>query len=373
MGAFVGEVTSPFLRRRKGRVGKDVWAEKTAPPFAGARIKMALGSHASMICSPNASNTWAHSSDEGNTWTLHALPANNFIGNALEAGNPGAMRPFYEFLYFDLWHLQQCFMLVGTVTAVGGQAWIIPPEGKTVFPSFTVAARPQEAVSWSPDGACFMSCGASDAGGLIHCRGGKDMFAVGAPDQFTMGQTPGANGAWSSHSINPGGPGRVRDKEYYFLSSSSDADENLLFARRKVIPSEPTWDNQEGVNPMTDGIIGQWLVVNNLIMGVSGTGTAAVNGIRSLDNGATWSTMPGFASPKYDLWRFGRRFYICGRDNPKIIQSKNNGATWQTHPRQLPSATAIPTRLAWYWDNFYLFCHDGAVNRCYNFKPYLEI
>ena len=380
MGAFVSNVTSPFFRRRKGRVGRDIWTQTGTPPFAGARIKSAAMNHICMICAPNASNSWAKSADGGATWTTHTLPANNFIGNALEGANCIAVRPYYEKLDIDQWHLQLAFYAVGAITGVGGGSWLIKPEGTTANPGFTVPNRPQEAISWSDDGAVFMSTGSSDAGGLMHSRGGRNFFAVPAADQFTMGSNPPNNGAWSSKwwRGTPSNAGRSRPGEYYFLSSSSDADQNFLYARRKVVPSEPTWDNLDIVNPMNGNTMSEWLVYRDgrIIMGIGSTAVLQEVGVRSIDFAVSWNIMPGVAtSPRYDIWRYGGRVYVCGRDVPRIVISRNNGVSWAAHPSQLPSATAIPTKKAIhpFTGEFYIFAHDGAVNRVYKFRPYLEI
>lgn len=372
MGAFVAQKVSPFLRRRKGRVGLDVWAEKTAPTFAGAEINSAAGNYLCMICAPNASGTWQHNDTQGEgAWVSHSMPALAFIGNSALTRGHIIDRPFFEKLDIELWHLQCSFAITGIITGTGGGIWYITPDGKTVFAITSVAGVPQEAVAFEDNGRYCIVVGALSGPNMLG-RGGEFF----SPNPISIPSEPGSLGFRSATFLPDslaakhaqGSPPRSRTTPV-FLCGDTSTGQPIRKLHRKA---DTTWEQyKQDTNPSTGNEITSWLILPGrcLVVGVSSNATG---GLRSVDGATTWEAISPNAGPINGVWNYGNRLYCITRDAPRFLVSYDWGKTWAASTA-LPSGTAVPSQHVFHYEKRFVFCHDGAVNRLYTMRNYGEI
>lgn len=360
MGAFVGAVTSPFLRRRKGRIGADKWIEKTAPTYAGAEIQFAAGNHIALVCCPNASTTYQWNDTQGDgAWTSVALLVNQRIGNVEGPKKDGRMRPFFEDMDFETWNEQQSFNTGGILSGTGGALYFISAEGRFAKSAVIVPGRPQEDIAWTNDGKYFMSAGAAGAG-LVTCRGGLN---PAAPESFTYASAV-ANGCASIHPLDdPANP-----YPNFIVGDNSDA---AVRPFHRITRKDAVWSSVDIDSGMISGFIPQkWIQHRDLVIGIGSKPAIA----RSTDLAKSFTSVAsGGGTQVNDIWRYGNRLFLACQDHPRLRISKDYGKTWINNPTALPSGTAIPSATAEQWNTRYLFCHDGAVNRLYIHKPYTDI
>jgi hypothetical protein len=365
MGAFVGAVTSPFLRRRKGRIGKDKWIEKAAPALAGAEIKIALRNHEGIICAVNAAAAYQLSTDLAATWQTIPMLATLFLGNALPARGGAPMRPYSEFKENDIDFAQMPVTPNGTHTGFGGTLFTSTPGLKNIKSVGDVAGHPQEDLCWSTDGNCFLSVGAMSAN-TIKARGG---YILEAPEILLIPVGAGAaNGAYSCQAIDD--PSDA-DKFYTWIVGFGNISQPLVRVRRTKPLAGGVWTFTNITNPGT-GSQTRFLVDGAVIISDSHLDKL----LRSTDYGKTFSLVTSLnMGTSHDLWRFGRRYFHMAESAPRIRFSSNKGLTWTTLTPGLPSGTAVPNRTVAdpFGPNRYVFCRDGAANRCYIFKPFMDI
>jgi len=367
VGAFVGNVTSPFLRRRKGRIGKDKYLEKVAPTWAGAEIKIAMGNYECMICSPNASGSYQRSANGAESaWTTHALLATLFIGNGLPA-NGGRARPFSEFFALNPNAILMPLTPVGTHTGFGGTLFRSFP-GVFNLPSVgDVAGHPQEDLCWTTDGNCFLSVGAMSAN-TVKARGG---YFIEAPEVLLIPVGAGAGlGAYSVVTIDEPA---IKDNFYTWILGFGNGAQPFVRVQRTIHPKgvgAGTWTFTNIANPGT-GISTRWLVDGAVVITENQTDKLA----RSIDYGKTFTAVTSAnMGPVHDFWRYGRRYFEIARDTPRCMVSQNKGLTWAANPVAFPSGTFVPDKtIAMPFGQRFILGHDGAVNRCYVHKPFMDI
>jgi hypothetical protein len=140
---------------------------------------------------------------------------------------------------------------------------------------------------------------------------------------------------------------------------------------RKPVGWRPASNAADAANPVAGLIVRKWIQYRNMVIGIG----TLLDGVRSFNYGVTFSALVNVtgAGPANAIWRYGNRFFVCGRDIPRLRISKNFGTTWSTNPVALPSATAIPSAICEHQEQRYVFCNDGAINRVYIHKPYMDI
>ena len=359
MGAFVGNVTSPFFKRRKGRIGKDVWIEKIAPIYAGAEIKMAVGNHQALICCPNFAVDYQYNLTGGNdAWISVALPAGGHIGE-----NPafkcvmGSVRPVINDYVADKGIFYAAGLDLGALT---GAIFRI---NSTPFANAKIANVPgqawQQSIVWTEDGRFFCTVGTATPGTMT-CRGGDN------PDNPETVILTRLDSGSSVHAIeDPSVP-----YPHFIISGAGGAAFSHIH-RVNTNDWRGLDGSQNAANPDPGLIVFKWLQYRNLVIGIGDQ----PNGVRSIDYGKLFvsNAINGVGSTQRAIWRRGNRFFIASSANPKIRTSTNFGFTWNDALIQLPSATAIPNSMAEHLEHHYLFCNDGGINRVYIHKPYTDI
>lgn len=361
MGAFVGVKISPFLRRRKGRVGTDRIIEKTAPTFAGAALNVVAANWNGMICSPGGSiggaGSYQYNKDFGlSAWTSVAMGASQWIGNSDQTRHVAEMRPLGDYNNY------QRISVAGIHSGIGGAIFAIDENLRFILENTTIANAPQEGIGWQPNGKIF--CTAADpVANISKCRGGQSQTS---PETVDISVEAGATGL---HTILP--LLIPNDDRQIWIASDVGPSRFLLRITRTETPSAVWAKSFQVAGPVAGLHITKFLQRGALIFGVG----PLKDGVRSLDYGVTFSAILDVGhGPISDLHRYGNRLYAMQTTSPRLRISRNNGTTWQTDTTALPSGTAVPdSYLVDPWGNRWIFCHDGAINRLYKHSTYGEI
>ena len=363
MGAFVGDFTSPFFRRRKGRIGQDKVVEHTpAPALAGAEFRFAASNGIIIMCGPNAATTVQISKDSGASWAGLGVVAPDFIGNLATGGHPAAAKPFNIFVAQGASpQNNNAIDTVGAHPGIGGGSIRFNRDGNFNVEVYTVANAPQESIAYTEDGTYFCSVGAKLAG-LAECAGGR----VGVAVEFFDFACTAANGMATviPLTLDPNTP-----FEASFIGCEASAAGDAFQPHKIWRIGAGSWGHK-GINvPAIVGNPSREAIQRGAVIIFTDAANPVI--MRSVDYGETWTeiTMTGGAvGPTKDLFRYGRFAYILMRDTPRIMRSRNNGTTWEQSPVQLISATAIPDVACMHNGDRMIFCHDGAANRIYKFK-----
>lgn len=375
MGAFVGNVTSPFLRRRKGRVGRDVISALTAPTYGGANLWAAAGNGDRAVCAQtNIDRTYQHSNFGQSSWTGETLLDPNMrIGNGTPADSMIKMRPFNEYLDPDVWFLQNHFSAAGVHVTIGGALYEIRPDCRSNKQNFQVANAPVQAVAWSHDGRCFMTSGQPIAG-ACQARGQITDDTADAP--LSLGYVyPNSVGGLGCQSLFAYQENADRYRYafigYHLPSSGVDTIKQLFRRKREG----DIVNGNDLVSPFSGQQCGYWIQFQDKLMAFGGAVASMIFAFTS--NLASWSTVAtGNGGAIHGTWRYGRRIYVVSATAPRIRLSRNVGvAPWESSPAQPPDAGAVLDSVITndLTGEIFLLAHDGAVNRMYRFRPYLEI
>ena len=368
MGAFVGDKTSPFFRRRKGRVGQDKVVEHTpAPALAGVEIRFAASNGAIIVCGVNAATSVQVSKNNGASWGALAIVAPDFIGNGAVNGHCLVAKPFNIYVAQGA-NPQNNNALdgAGAHPGIGGASIRINRDGHFNVETFTVAGAPQESIAYTEDGTYFCTVGAKVAGNA-ECGGGK----VGVAAELFDFPCTAANGMATVAALNdPNTPYEAA----FIGAEASAAGDALQIHKIWRLPTAATWGHR-GI--ITGAIVGnptrEIMQIGRVIIFTDSNNPVIC---RSLDYGETWTeiAMTGGANgPTKDIFRYGRFLYMLMRDAPRIMRSRNKGTTWEQSPVQLISGTAIPDVACMHNGDRMIFCHDGAANRIYKFKHAMDI
>lgn len=356
MGAFVSDKTSPFLRRRKGRVGQDTIVEHTpAPALAGAAFRFAASNGVIIACGPNAATSIQVSKNSGASWSALALIAPNFIGNSSESGPCLIDKP--NNIYVAQTPNNTALDGAGAHPGIGGAVTRIARDGNFSTEAYTVAGAPQESLAYTSDGTYFCSVGAKVAANA-ECAGGRVGVAV---EFFDFPATTHMSSVIALQ--DPRIP-----FEASFIGAEGSAALDPFQAHKFWRVSAATWAHK-GINvPAIVGVSSRAGLQRDALIIFTDTANARI--VRSLDHGETWTliNMGGLNSPTRDMFRHGRFIHMILRDAARVRRSRNNGTTWEDSPVQLPSGTAVPDISCVHNGERYIFCHDGAANRIYKFK-----
>lgn len=367
MGAFVGAVTSPFLRRRKGRIGQERIVEHTpAPALAGATIRFAASNDLVIMCGPNATTTVQISKNAGASWGGLVIAAPNVIGNNAAAGHCLVTKPWNIYVALGANpHQNNGFDSAGVRPATGGSSVRINRDGNFSNELYTVAGAPLETLAYTEDGTYFCAMGAKVAG-VAECAGGR----VGVAVEFFDFACTAANGMSTIIPlVDPNTPFGAA-----FIGCEASAALDAFQAHKVWRISAASWGHKAINVPAIVGVHGHEGFQRNEVIIFSDASNPNI--IRSRDYGETWEKIAigaGAVGPTKDIYRYGRFLYCLMRDAPRIMRSRTMGATWEQNPIQFPSGTAVPDVHINHAGEHWIFCHDGAANRIYHIKHPMDI
>lgn len=366
MGAFVGAVTSPFFRRRKGRIGREVVVEHTpAPALGGATVRFAASNGSIVVCGPNAAASVQVSKNSGASWAALGIVAPDVIGNNATAGHCLVAKPFNPYVALGANpHQNNALDAAGNHPGIGGAAMRINRDGNFNNELYTVAGAPQESIAYTEDGTYFCTVGAKVAG-VAECAGGR----VGVAVEFFDFPCTAANGMSTVIPlVDPNTPFAAA-----FIGCEASAALDVFQAHKMWRVTAATWGHRAINVPAIVGVSGHEGFQRNEVIIFSDASNPNI--IRSRDYGETWEkiAITGAVGPTKDIYRYGRFLYCLMRDSPRVMRSRTMGATWEQNPIQLPSGTAVPDVCIVHDNENWIFCHDGAANRIYHIKHPMDI
>jgi len=301
MGAFVGVVTSPFLRRRKGRIGKafTVQRNQIGVGINDAVSPIACNSLGILLVPITDTNGIQRSDNYGITWTNENLgagpgPNENWIRcrNIYGLNNEKFILTGNVFAFLTWW--------IGSADSLGfGRLYKNEQQGPDATGLTT------ENAVWALDGK---------------------LFAIGMKDRIFAAK-PGDTLANVIQTIIPQGP------QSYFLSGCALDDGSFIFAGTNTAPlgnsplvkiyyDYPTQSIKFSIptGNFPDTWVNGLVAIGNLVVGIGKAQGGDTFCLRSVDYGNSFVEV---ATPvnvdMYSIFRHNGKIIACGEG--KIIQS----------------------------------------------------
>jgi len=348
MGAFVGAVTSPFLRRRKGRIGKLLFVEKTAPPFnSNGYIHASANEIGNIILTKGGAGSnldqYHRSTDQVESWIT-------------EDASPDPSVRLYKHEPVPL----TGNFLIGA-PYLGGNSpllWETNLLGADIQPRFTQVNTNQLAgACWTIDGAWFCAYGNDNiTAGTARVMVGQ--LAAGPFTQLPQSVTPLSGGFYIGIAI------KDDDSltEALFLLAGPDHFKQLRL-RHGI------WTSKDITNPAASRIYGICQYQNTII--ACGANSRI---LRSTDYGETFSIIANpTVGSNFVAWRNYGKFFVGSDGAIQLFESKY-GITWVASPNQ-PEANQDINAACNILQSSFIFCANlpGLTSKAYRFRQPMEI